>query len=164
MEALFLGFASDTSKLRKAYSIEFFEPAGAEGVAKGLELRPKPRPEQPATPDREAVADEEQSHFFERARLFLREADYLPVRIRTDVDHESQVDLRIVDLKLNATDEPSILQVELPEGTKIIRNEELVETVGAGGKRIPETVVAPGAYMEEAEGDDADPQRDSEGS
>ena len=121
-EALFLSFDDDTKRLREAYAVSFFEP-GKEG-AKGLLLVPKPK--------------NNEIPFFERARLHLRAKDYLPYLVEIVNDEESRVIIKVEDLKVNGDLEPRKVQIAVPEGTKVIENDVPIETVGPGGKWLPE--------------------------
>ena len=126
-EIFFLGFEDNADALREAYNLELFDPQGtaesAPGATKGLAIRPKPQEDQPVP--------------FKEVRLYLREQDYLPVRILVINDEDSKTLIDISDFRINQPLEPSRAQVELPVGTKIIENDRLVETVEIEGRRVP---------------------------
>ena len=126
-EIFFLGFENNADALREAYNLELFDPQGtaeaAPGATKGLAIRPKPQEDQPVP--------------FKEVRLYLREKDYLPVRIHVINDEESQTLIDIAGFKINEPLDPARAQVEVPAGAKIIENDRLVETVEGGGRRIP---------------------------
>jgi outer membrane lipoprotein-sorting protein len=124
-EVFFLGFEDNTDELRKAYDVEDFETGDKPVGSHGIIIRPK-------------VKDNEHAHFRE-VRLFLRDIDYLPYRIHIDNDNEAKVDISITGLVINGKLDPARTQITLAEGTKIIDNDEVVETVGPGGKSVPET-------------------------
>ncbi len=128
-EALFLGFDEDTKRLRDAYEVELFEPAEEPEGARGVVLRPK------------NARDEEA--YFEKVTLFLRAEDYLPYRIHIVNDAESHVTIRVADFVVNGASAPAQGQIMLPEGTTIIEDDEIVETVGRGGKLVPEAIAMP---------------------
>ncbi len=126
-EIFFLGFEDNADALREAYNLELFDPEGTAeavpGATKGLAIRPKPQEDQPVP--------------FKEVRLYLREQDYLPVRIHVINDEDSQTVIDISGFRINQPLEPSRAQVSLPVGTKIIENDRLVETVEREGMRLP---------------------------
>jgi outer membrane lipoprotein-sorting protein len=126
-EIFFLGFEDNADALREAYNLELFDPQGTAestpGASKGLAIRPKPQEDQPAP--------------FKEVRLYLRDTDYLPVRIHVINDEDSETLIDISDFKINQPLDPSRAQVEVPAGTKIIENDRLVETVELEGRRLP---------------------------
>jgi len=131
-EIFFLGFEDNAEQLQQAYNLELFDPAGtAESVpeaARGLAIRPKPKNDEPLP--------------FKEVRLYLREKDYLPVRIHVINDEESQTFIDISAFTINQPLPPEKAQIQLPEGVKVIEDGRLVETVGAGGKNLPGPVGA----------------------
>jgi len=138
-EIFFLGFDDNTDALRKTYDVTLFAVLDRESV-RGVSIMPKKTP---------AGQDAEPPPFRE-VRLFLREGDYLPVQIHVVNDDEAQVDIRIADIQVGHTIEPGKTQITLPEGTKIFRDDEYVETVGPGGKRVPDAVSPPAPPSGEA--------------
>jgi len=56
-------------------------------------------------------------------------------------DDESEVETSITDFAINGKLDPDKTRIHLPEGTKIIDNDEVVETVGRNGKIVPEQFV-----------------------
>ncbi len=126
-EALFLGFEDTTERLRETYEVSFLEVRDMKGIAKGLSLLPKTNGEEPG--------------LFREVKLFLREGDYLPVRIELRMDEETFVHYLIEDIRVNGPITPEDSQIALPEGAEIIRDDELVETVGPEGKRVPDALL-----------------------
>ena len=126
-EIFFLGFENNADALREAYNLELFDPQGtaesAPGATKGLAIRPKPQEDQPVP--------------FKEVRLYLREIDYLPVRIHVINDEDSEALIDISDFRINEPLDPSRAQVGVPVGTKIVENDRLVETVDIEGRRLP---------------------------
>lgn len=126
-EIFFLGFENNADALREAYNLELFDPQGtaesAPGATKGLAIRPKPQEDRPVP--------------FKEVRLYLREIDYLPVRIHVINDEDSEALIDISDFRINEPLDPSRAQVEVPVGTKIVENDRLVETVDIEGRRLP---------------------------
>lgn len=137
MEALFLGFETDVERLREAYDISTFDPADEPGAAFGLVLRPRM--------NEEDAAEEGAEPLFERVRLWLRDKDYLPIKIQIVNDRETQSVMRIENLEVNPALTPEMTQLEIAPDTKIIENEEFVETVGAEGAHVPEALLPPPA-------------------
>jgi len=123
-EIFFLGFDNNAEGLRKAYDVALFEPENKEQGARGILLRPKKR--------------EKDGGFFEEVSLYLRDQDYFPYRIHVVNDAESSVVIEISDFTFNGPLDPAKTQIALPEGTRIIVNDELVEKVGPGGTSVPE--------------------------
>jgi outer membrane lipoprotein-sorting protein len=130
LEALFLGFRSDIGQLLKTHEIRLFDPGDERPGTIGLELTPKP-----AADDEEAEAV-----LFERARLFLRLKDYVPVYVHLAIDKESENTLEFHDIKVNPEIAPGRTQLDLPEGTRIIDSDENVKEAGPDGARIPEAI------------------------
>jgi outer membrane lipoprotein-sorting protein len=130
LAALFLGFDSDTGRLREAYGVELFDPEPDECGSQGLRLTPKPA---------QAGAGEDSAPMFQQIGLHLRDGDYLPCRIHVVNDADSEVEISVSDFQVNDSAGDAAATIELPEGTQIIENELLVETLGPGGKRIPDT-------------------------
>ncbi|MBX7258130.1 MAG: outer membrane lipoprotein carrier protein LolA [Candidatus Hydrogenedentes bacterium] len=129
-EALFLGFDSDTTRLKEAYEIALGEPEKPDCGKKGLELTPRLKPD--------AGQSDTVTPLFNKVRLTLREGDYLPCFIHVFNDDDSEVRISVSDISVNSTATPMPVELLLPEGTRIIENEESVKTVGPGGMRIPE--------------------------
>jgi outer membrane lipoprotein-sorting protein len=123
-EVFFLGFQDNTEALRKAYDVTVFQSAGKPADSKGLIIRPKESPRD--------------AQNFREVKLYLRDADYLPYRIHITHENDSEVDIAITDFAINGKLDPRKARISLPGGTKIIENDELVETVGAAGKCVPE--------------------------
>ena len=120
-EALFMSFDDDTKRLREAYDVALFDPD--EKDLRGLMLTPKPK--------------ESEEPLFEHARLFLRGEDLLPRRIEIQNDAESRVVIEVKDIKANAPLQAEQAQVLVPEGTTVVQDDRLLETVGPGGKLLP---------------------------
>ncbi len=127
-EALYLGFESDVGRLTEAYDLEFFKPGDAyPETTKGLMLHPKAR-------------EDDAAPLFERVHLYLRESDYLPIRIYIVNDAESSVDISISDIVVNKTIDPVRTQLNVPEGVRIIEDELDKGQVGPEGKLMPEPI------------------------
>lgn len=127
LEALFLGFDSETDRLREAYSVDLFEPEPSTCGDRALRLTPL------------AVRDDsaEVAPLFQQIGLYLRADDYLPCRIHVVNDEDSEVEISVADFKVNEAAGDAVARIALPEGTQIIENEVLVETVGPGGSTLP---------------------------
>ncbi|HIJ73435.1 MAG TPA: hypothetical protein HPP83_04960, partial [Candidatus Hydrogenedentes bacterium] len=83
-------------------------------------------------------AGDEES-FFQSVRIYMRGERLLPYRIRLKTDAESEVVIEVADYRVNAPIDQSKTQFLVPEGTLIVDNGAPIETVGRGGKWIPET-------------------------
>ncbi len=147
-EALFLGFQDNVERLRTAYDTTLFDPdeigekeldlmdRGAfDGGFRGLELCPKP-----AEPSGEEEA-EASIHLFERVRLFLRVKDLLPVYIHVVTDEDAEMMLHVTQFKINDAADLDDMHIDLPEGTKVIQGDAMLEKVGPEGKRVPAAAV-----------------------
>lgn len=136
-EALFIAFDSDTARLREAYDAAILE-AGPDGCGEfQLRLVPKAAPEHA---DDNPPEETEIVQPFRELRMYLQGADWLPCRVVAEIDEESAVTIEIQNARVNnrrGGPPPSLLQFHVPEGTRIIENESLVETVGPEGKNIP---------------------------
>ncbi|GMW03210.1 MAG: hypothetical protein AMXMBFR84_43450 [Candidatus Hydrogenedentota bacterium] len=128
IEAMFLGLDKDTSRLREAFDVELYKPLENECGTQGLMLVPKPAPE-----------DDESAPLFDKARINLQDPQWLPCYVRVDNDEESYFEIKLSDFKYNNDVDLKRAFITLPEGTRIIENEQLVEKVGAGGKIVPES-------------------------
>ena len=122
IEVLFAGFGQSIERLEEAYDVIPFTPADAPEGSQGLELHPKARQNEGA--------------LFEMARLYLRPQDMLPYRIEIVNGPDSRVIYELQGITPSTAVDVTLFQVELPAGTRIIANEELVETVGPAGKRL----------------------------
>lgn len=125
-DVFFLGFDNDTENLRKSYDVSLFTSSDDPRGSRGLLVKPKKK--------------EGEEPLFVEAKLYLRDKDYLPFRIHVTNDKESQVDIDIKDYQVNVKLEPAKLQVAVPEGTKVIENDTVLETVGPGGKTYPDAL------------------------
>jgi outer membrane lipoprotein-sorting protein len=123
-DIFFLGFENDTEALRNGFDVSLFDTPGESRGAHGLLVKPK----EPESPDA----------YFVQVSLYLRDKDYLPYRIHIVNDRESEVILEVKNFVVNGAPPPEATQLLLPEGTKIIENDTVVETVGEGGKRVPD--------------------------
>ena len=121
-QIFFLGFDDNTQALREGYDVSIFETNDKPIGSRGISLRPK---------------NAASSHFRE-VKLYLRDSDYLPYRIHIQNDDESEVETSITDFAINGKLDPDKTRIHLPEGTKIIDDDEVVETVGQKGKIVPE--------------------------
>ncbi len=126
-EAFYLGFESDAQRLLEANDVRILVDEVTGGFA--IELTPKP--------------DGEDDAFYQKATLHLRPSDYLPKEIHIVNDEDSETRITLGAITLNASLAPDAMQIALPEGTDIIENDEYIETVGAGGKRVPERADSP---------------------
>jgi outer membrane lipoprotein-sorting protein len=133
-EALFIAFDSDTRRLRDAYDATILE-AGADACGE-YQLRLVPKLSAEST-DGDRSDEEEITQTFRELRLYLQGSDWLPCRVVAEIDEESTVTVEIQNVRVNASPPPSLLQFHVPEGTRIVENEELRETVGPGGKDVP---------------------------
>lgn len=136
-EALFLGFGNDPNRLTEAYDLRLEEsPEGACG-AQTLILRPR-KSAADTQPEREDLfEDDAPAGLFAEARLTLTEEGWLPCRIEIIHSEESRVIIDLRQYRVNAPLEPDAARLFLPEGTRVIDNETLTETVGPGGKFLP---------------------------
>lgn len=119
----FLGFDNDTAALREAYQVELFKVLDNDDGPHGLLIKPKPG---------------DDAGLFQEVSLYLRAEDMLPYRIHIVNDAESTVILDMTEVKVNHQEVPVAPDIFVPEGTKIVQNDRVVETVGPGGKRLPE--------------------------
>ena len=128
-DIFFLGFNSNTETLRQAYDLTLFDVPDDPRGKKGLRIKPK-------------AQSKEQAYFVE-VNLFLRDEDYLPYRIHIRNDEESQVFIEVESIDKAFRPTPQLTQIFLPENTKVVENDRVVETVGPGGKRMPDALLLP---------------------
>jgi len=122
-DILFFGFESDTKKLRENYDVKLFEIKDNPLGKNGLEIRPKESDKEPP---------------FQSVTLYLADDTLLPYRIHVIFDGESELQVDMGDYTINATLSAEQTQVQLAEGTKLIRDDKVLETVGPQGKWMPE--------------------------
>lgn len=135
-DVLFLGFDNDTESLRKTYDLSLIERGDDPRGRKGLVLRPK--------------AEAEIGAFLE-ITLMLREEDYLPYWVEVIHDEESRTVYEVSGFAINQPLDPSESRIALAEGTKIIDNDIVVETVAPGGKLVPDAATLEDATLESVE-------------
>jgi outer membrane lipoprotein-sorting protein len=123
-EAFFLGLSDDTDRLQEAYTIKILPPIDPERGGVGLLLLPQPR--------------EGEEPLFERIVLQLDPEHFLPSQIHIVSDEESEVLYALDEFVINGPLDIEKTHMLLPEGTDIIADDEFIETVGPGGKRMPE--------------------------
>jgi len=122
-DILFFGFDSDVDRLREHYDISLFVLEDHPLGELGLELQPK--------------EGTEAEGLFARALLYLRDDNLLPHRVQLVFDAESQLVVEMSDYTVNAAIEPAESQIEVAEGTAIIRNDEIVREVSGGPELLP---------------------------
>ncbi len=128
-DIFFLGFNSNTETLRKAYDITLFDITDDPRGRHGIKIKPK-------------AQSKEQAYFIE-VNLYLRDEDFLPYRIHIRNDEESQVFIEVEAIDKTFRPGPQLTQIFLPQDTKVVQNDRVVETVGAGGKRVPDAMLLP---------------------
>lgn len=128
-DIFFLGFDSDTESLRKAYDVTLFTSADDPRGKRGIKIKPR--------------ADSKEEAYFLEVNLYLRDEDYLPYRIHIRNDEESQVFIEVGTIDKSVRPDPPMTQLFVPEDTKIVQNDRVVETVGPGGKRMPDALLLP---------------------
>ncbi len=122
-EVFFLGFDQNTDSLRDNYDVGVFDSDDKAKGAKGILIRPKMKGTDTGR--------------FSEVRLFLRDEDYLPYRIQIVNNDDSKVNIAVSDFTVNGKLDLAKTCITLPEGTKIIEDDQYVETVGPGGKTVP---------------------------
>lgn len=118
----FLGFDDDTKALETAYDLTLFETDDPKG-RQGIKIKPR--------------TDGEESAYFVEANLYLRDEDYLPYRIHIVNDKDSQLYIDVNDIVKKPEQDLESARFTLPEGVKIIENDRVIDTVGAGGRQVP---------------------------
>jgi outer membrane lipoprotein-sorting protein len=126
-EVFFLGFDNDTEALRKAYDVSLFVTDDARG-SRGILIKPKPVPDE--------------DPLFIEVKLFLRNEDYLPYRIAVQNDKDSQVTIDVKEYKINTALADDRMKIKVASGTKVVENNQVLETVGEGGKTFPDALKA----------------------
>ncbi|MBI1319020.1 MAG: hypothetical protein GC168_08725 [Candidatus Hydrogenedens sp.] len=132
-DILFFGFDSDTDRLRDSYEVRVFSLQDNPLGNLGMELLPKP--------GSDAV------DLFQKAVIYLRDDNLLPYRVHLVFDEESQLIVEMSDYEVNPALAPEAMQIALAPGTKVIRDEQVVRTVGEEGELVPITREIPPAPM-----------------
>ncbi len=128
-DIFFLGFNSNTETLREAYDLTLFDIPNDPRGKHGIKIKPK-------------AQSKEQAYFIE-VNLYLRDEDYLPYRIHIRNDEESEVSIEVESINKTFRPTPQLTQIFLPQDTKVVQNDRVVETVEAGGKRVPDAILMP---------------------
>jgi len=124
----FLGFDSDPKALKEAYDVRLFSVKSDQGQ-RGIEIRPYKE-------DINAVS-------FVSVSIYLRDSDYLPYRIEIEIDDDTRLVTEISNHNVNAAIEPSLTQLRIPAGTRVIENNEVtIRSVPDGGLLVPESPLA----------------------
>lgn len=122
LDVFFLAFENDPASLKSRYDLSLFATGDPKGPS-GLLVKPKPETKEDAP--------------FEEANVYLSEKDYLPYRIRIVTGTDSQLLIEVTSIAANTKPDESKTKVTLPEGTAIVINDSLAETVGRDGKSVP---------------------------
>ena len=130
----FLGFDDDAEALKSAYELTLFETGDNRG-RHGLNIKPRP-------------GSDEEAYFIE-ANLYLRDEDYLPYRIHIVNDKESQLYIDVTKIAPQPYQDLNSARFFVPQGVKVVENDRVVETIGSGGRHIPEE--STGTLIEEKE-------------
>lgn len=130
----FLGFDDDTEALKTAYDLTLFETDDPRGKH-GIKIKPRP--------------DSEEEAYFLEANLYLRDEDYLPYRIHIVNDKESQLYIDVSDIAKKSGQDLESARFFVPEGIKVVENDRVIETIGAGGRHVP--LEPQGVLLEEKE-------------
>ncbi len=135
-QMFFLGFDADTETLLQAYDVSLFAPdkGVAPGASQGLMIKPKENADASA----EDLNRDKQTSTFKEVKLFLRESDYLPVRIELINEDDSKTTLTVSDFKVRSKPSPDKVKVSIAEDTKVIENGRFIEKVGSDGMTIPQ--------------------------
>lgn len=122
-DILFVAFDSDTDRLRDHYEVSLLSLAGESEGSHAILIKPK----------------QENLHeaFFLQITLYLRDADMLPHRIHILNDEESETIINVMEYIVNKPIDAGRMQILVPEGTRVLENDRVIETVGAGGKGFP---------------------------
>ena len=122
-DILFVAFDSDTERLREHYEVSLLslsdEPKGSHAIL----IKPKPENLREA--------------YFLQITLYLRDVDMLPHRIHILNDEESETIINVIEYTVNQPIDAGRMQIPVPEGTRVLENDRVLETVGAGGKAFP---------------------------
>lgn len=122
-DILFFGFDADTTRLRENYDVSVFEVKDNPLGRFGLVIKPKAGEAEPP---------------FDTVTLYLTDDTLLPYRLHVVFDAESELQVDMGDYILNGPVAAESTQIRLQEGTKLIENDRVVETVGPEGKLVPE--------------------------
>jgi outer membrane lipoprotein-sorting protein len=129
-DALFLGFGGNPDRLREAYDLSLVPALPESCGVQVLTLRPK----------LDMDDDDGMASLFEEARITLGGDDLLPCRIEIINSAESRIEITIVEYRVNKPIESGSDRLELPEGTRIIEDDALTETVGSEGAVLPRSM------------------------
>ncbi len=113
-DIFFMGFDDDTESLQSAYEVLLMITHDARGM-QGIKIKPRP--------------DSDDEVYFMEVNLFLRDEDYLPYRIHIVNDAESEVFIDIDEITPQAEQALDTARILVPQGVKIIENDDVVATV-----------------------------------
>ena len=127
-DLFFFGFDRDTKALRKTYDVDLLSDDEPGNPPNGMRIRPK--------------ASMREDSFFQEVRVYLRAETMLPKRIHIVYDAESQTLIEILEYVEGVKPDPTLTQINVAEGTKVIQDNMVIEqSVGEGGMRFPKTEV-----------------------
>jgi outer membrane lipoprotein-sorting protein len=123
MGVLMTAFRRDITRLTEQFDVSIFDPGDYEDEAAiGLLLEPKPGKEEPP---------------FQRARLYLRAEDSLPVMVYVLHNSQSEMFIRFSEYTKNEPLAPHQAQIAAAKNTVIIENEETFTTVEEEVRYLP---------------------------
>jgi outer membrane lipoprotein-sorting protein len=144
-EAFILAFSNRPERLKELYEVSLVEPEPGDDLGPVLVLKPRPSYDDIEPP-------------FLQAQLKLRDSDYLPTHIYIERDADTQVNILVKEIVVNEELAENAARIFVPQGTDIIQDDTLVETVGEEGRWLPDPALIAdiSAPAVEADGDDED--------
>ncbi|MBI2432005.1 MAG: outer membrane lipoprotein carrier protein LolA [Candidatus Hydrogenedentes bacterium] len=139
-DVLFLGFDEDIRKLEEAYDVKLLT---TENTSRGLVITPK--------------FDPHRDPLFEELNILFEEKNLLPKRIEVINDDGSKTIYEVTNYQINGAVDAAETQIALPEGTKVLENNEVRETAGPGGLLLPDPLL-PGSAQSSSDKEKTTPE------
>jgi len=124
-EAFILAFSNQPERLQELYEVGLVEPEPGDDPGPVLVLKPWPSEDEIEPP-------------FLQAQLKLRDSDYLPTHIYIQRDEDTEVNILVSEIVVNEKLAENADRIFVPRGTDIIQDDTLVETIGEGGRWLPD--------------------------
>ena len=125
-DIIFAAFDESVSKLAERYDLATFTVLDYDEGSQGLRIRPLP--------------ESDAAQYFEEATIYLRDEDFLPYRIFIEHDAETHRLFEVFDYAINHDYDPEDTRITMAPGTRIILNNEPIDTVGENGGSMPEAI------------------------
>ena len=133
-DIIFAAFDESVDHLADTYDLAIFTVLEYDEGSHGLRIRPLP--------------DTSAAEYFQEATIYLRDEDFLPYRILIEHDADTQRLFEIYDYRVNHEYDPEDTRIVVAPGTRIILNNQPIDTVGDVEQRIPDPIYPSGSSQQ----------------